>query len=126
MIKKQSIEETEILEVIRHFTQLMLSRNTIEMNQMVDREFTLTHMTGYVQSKEDWFDEIDRESMKYYSADEVNYIVKVEGDEAEFMNQNLVDASIWGSRNTWKLQQIFQLEKCNGKWIILSLLASTF
>ncbi|MEH0153032.1 nuclear transport factor 2 family protein [Limibacter armeniacum] len=122
----QNQEENKVLEVIRHFTNLMIDQNTTEMEKMVDKGFTLTHITGVVQSKEDWFDEIDQESMKYYTAKELNRTVKVDGDRAELMNQNLLDARIWGSRDTWRLQQIYQLEKRNGTWIILNAVASTF
>jgi hypothetical protein len=104
----------------------MIERNTAAMDKIVDKNFTLTHMTGYVQPKEEWFAEVEKESMKYYSAKEVNHTIKVTGSTATLMNQNMVDARIWGSRHTWPLQQIMQLEKRNGKWIILNSVASTF
>lgn len=64
--------------------------------------------------------------MKYYSSKEVNHTVKVNGNAADVVIQNLVDARIWGTRNTWRLQQKMKLEKRNGTWIILKSVASTF
>lgn len=83
-------------------------------------------MTGYVQPKLEWFGEVQKETMKYYSAKEVDHRVKLNGNKAELTVKNMVDARIWGSRNTWRLQQQMKLEKRNGEWIILRSIASTF
>lgn len=118
--------ETQILSVIRQLAKGMIERDTTAMNRILDKEYTLTHMTGYVQPKAEWFNEVIKESMKYYSASEVSHSVTVNGNKATATMQNLVDARIWGSRNTWRLQQIMQLEKREGQWIILNSVASVF
>lgn len=118
--------QSQILEVTRQLTELMIDKNTVAINKIVDADFTLTHITGYVQSKAEWFSEIESERMKYYSYKEVKTSVKIDGDKATFAGQNLLDARIWGTRNNWSLQQTMQLEKRNGKWIILKSVATTF
>ena len=121
-----SSDEEEVLAVTRQLAQLMIDRDTAAMNKILNEDYTLTHMTGYVQPKAEWFNEVTKESMKYYSAKEVSHSVTVDGNKGTARMQNLVDARIWGSRNTWRLQQIMTLEKRNGKWIILKSVASTF
>lgn len=123
---KQTNDETKVLATVRQLATLMIARDTTEMNNILDEHYTLTHMTGYVQPKAEWFAEVAKESMKYYSAKEVNHSVKVNGNRADVTVQNLVDAQIWGSRNTWRLQQKMQLEKREGRWVILKSVASTF
>ena len=61
-------------------------------------------------------------SLTFYS----NGQQKVEGNKAECTIQTLLDARIWGSRNTWRLQQTMQLEKRNDDWIILKSVATIF
>ena len=119
-------DEAQILSVTRKLTQLMIETDTGDLSQILDKNFTLTHITGYVQPMAEWFAEIENESMKYFSAKEVAHSIKVNGDEAECVQKNLLDARIWGSRNTWRLQQKMQLEKRNSKWIILNSLATLF
>ncbi len=119
-------EETEILSTARQLATLMIARDTAAMNKILDENYTLTHVTGRVQSKAEWFDEVQKESMKYYSAKEISHSVKIYGNKADVTMQNLVDARIWGSRNNWPLQQKMQLEKQKGKWIILKSVATTF
>ncbi len=127
-MKMDSIEDdkSQVLDVTRQLTELMIDKNTTAIDKIVDANFTLTHITGYVQPKEEWFSEIESERMKYYSYKEVKITVKIDGDKAIFVGQNLLDARIWGTRNNWRLQQTMQLEKRNGKWIILKSVATTF
>lgn len=126
MTNDKNSDEPALLAVTRQLTELMIKRDTAAMDKIVDADFTLTHITGYVQSKKEWFSEIEKESMKYYSYQEVKTSVTINGDKATFVGQNLLDARIWGSRNTWRLQQTMSLEKRNGKWIILKSIATTF
>ncbi|MCE7040411.1 nuclear transport factor 2 family protein [Dyadobacter sp. CY312] len=119
-------DEAAALATVRQLAQLMIARDIISMNLILDQHYKLTHMTGYVQSKSEWFLEVHKESMKYYSAQEVDHNVKLNGKQADVIIRNRVDARIWGSRNTWNLQQKLKLEKRHGKWIILQSVASTF
>ncbi len=125
-VMETEIDKSQVLEVTRQLTTLMIDKNTLGMNKILDTHFTLTHITGYVQPKVEWLSEIESESMKYYSYKEVKTIVKIEENKATFVGQNLLDARIWGSRNTWRLQQTMYLEKRNEKWIILKSVATTF
>ena len=122
----QTTEESQVLEVARLLIKLMIDRDISWMNEIMDKDFSLTHITGYVQPKKDWFTEIESESMKYYSAEEVYSKVEIDGTKATCVMRHLLDARIWGSRNTWHLQQTFQMEKRDGEWFILSSVAKTF
>ncbi len=119
-------DKSQILDVTRRLTQLMIEKNTKELNKILDENFTLTHITGYVQPKQEWYAEIESERMKYYSYKEVKTSIEIDGDKATFVGQNILDARIWGTRNNWRLQQTMQLEKRNGNWIILKSIATTF
>lgn len=116
----------DILAITRQLTELMIKKDTIGINNIVDNDFTLTHITGYIQSKSEWFSEIESERMKYYSYKEIKTTVNTDGNRAYFVGQNLLDARIWGTRHQWRLQQNMELIKRNGKWIILKSVATTF
>lgn len=90
----------QVLEVTRQLTQLMIGKNITEVNKILDMHFTLTHITGYVQSKDEWISEIESERMKYYSYQELKTSVKIHENKASFVGQNLLNARIWGTRNT--------------------------
>jgi hypothetical protein len=119
-------DKSQVIALTRQLTQLMIDKETAGLNNILDTHFTLTHITGYVQSKAEWLAEIESERMKYYSYKVVNTAVEIKGNNATFTGQNILDARIWGSRNNWRLQQKMLLERRNGKWIILSSVATTF
>jgi hypothetical protein len=119
-------DKSQVIALTRQLTQLMIDKDTAGLNNILDTHFTLTHITGYVQSKAEWLAEIESERMKYYAYKEVKTAVEINGNNATFTGQNLLDARIWGSRNNWRLQQKMLLEKRNGKWIILTSVATTF
>lgn len=45
-------DEAEVLATVRRLVELMIARDTVAMNNILDEHYTLTHMTGYVQPKE--------------------------------------------------------------------------
>src|ERR1700753_897144 len=89
--------ESEVLDVSRKLTQFMIAKDTSGLDSILDPGFTLTHITGYVQPKREWFSEITTERMKYYSYKEVKTAVEIDGDKASFVGQNMLDARILGS-----------------------------
>ncbi|WP_320018470.1 nuclear transport factor 2 family protein [Labilibaculum manganireducens] len=123
---KQTTDESQIINLIRLFIKLMIDRDTSRMNEIVDENLSLTHITGYVQPKKEWFAEIVSESMKYYSAQAVFSKADIKGDKAKCVVRHLLDARIWGSRDIWRLQQTFQLEKRDEKWLIRESVATIF
>jgi hypothetical protein len=52
-------DRIQVLEVTRQLTQLMIDRDLVELNKILDTHFTLTHITGYVPPKEEWLSEIE-------------------------------------------------------------------
>jgi hypothetical protein len=119
-------EENQIITVTDSVVEYMLNRNVDGLRSILDKDFTLTHITGYVQSRNEWFSEIETEGMKYHSAQKIKHDITVNGNEAVSTFQHLLDARIWGSRNTWRLQQTMKLEKRNDHWIVVNSIASTF
>lgn len=126
MMNQDNNDRSEILAITRQLTESMIKKDTISINNIVDSNFTLTHITSYIQTKSEWFSEIESERMRYYSYEKVKTTVNIDGHKATFIGQNLLDARIWDSRNKWRLQQIMELEKREGKWIILKSVAKTF
>lgn len=119
-------DKIKITEIVQNLTDYMVQRDVEKIDEILDDDFTLTHITGYIQPKEEWLGEIKKETMKYYTYEKVKESVKIDGNKATFLSQNILDARIWGTRNRWRLQQIFQLEKRNGRWLITSSVASLF
>jgi hypothetical protein len=119
-------DNNEIYALVKGLSKKMIDTDIPSINNILDKEFTLTHITGYVQTKKEWLSEIENENMKYYSSNEVKHDIKISGSSAEVIWQSIIDARIWGSRNSWRLQQKMKLKKINNAWVILSSVASIF
>ncbi len=121
-------DEQEIIDLYQAENKAMVDKDINTLNKILAPGMTLTHMTGYVQPKEEWLSQIQSEEMKYYSSKEENIKdIQIDGDKASFVGQNRVKARIWGgSPSTWPLQMKMYFEKQNGKWIIVKQVASTY
>ncbi|MET0420038.1 MAG: nuclear transport factor 2 family protein [Actinoplanes sp.] len=78
--------ETEVVEAYRAMYRGMLERDTDLLDDLLDSGYTLTHMTGYRQSRKEWLQQIDSGEMRYHSARPHSTSVAVTGDTAVLVN----------------------------------------
>ena len=122
-----NMDEQQIIELYRAVNQAMVAKDIDKLDHILADGMHLVHMTGYDQTKDEWFAQIRSEQMRYYSTKEENIKdIKIEGNKASFIGQSRVDARIYGSRYTWRLQVKNYFEKRNGEWIIVRQEASTY
>ena len=121
-------DKEAIIDLYRHENKAMVDKDIVTLNQILAPTMQLTHMTGYVQPKLEWIDQIQNGQMKYFSSVEENIKdIKIDGNHASLIGQNKVKASIWGSGvATWPLQMKVNFTKVDGKWIISDQIASTY
>jgi hypothetical protein len=123
---KETKDNEMILQVYRKFYVYMVEKNTLALSVLLGDTFRLVHMTGYVQTKIEWLDQIDAETMRYYSSAEKDVSVSIDDDTAKIIGKNVVDARINGDRNIWGLRLEMELLKRNGIWNIMYAKASAF
>ncbi|MFD1418841.1 nuclear transport factor 2 family protein [Companilactobacillus keshanensis] len=121
-------DKEKIIELYRDENRAMVNKDINKLNEILKASMHLTHMTGYIQSKLEWIDQIQNEKMKYLSSVEENIKdIKIDGNKASLVGQNQVRASIWdGGINTWSLEMKIYFVKDNGNWIISDQVASTY
>ena len=121
-------DEEAVVEVYRAENRAMVERDQATLERILAETMTLTHMTGYVQPRQEWIAQIMDGKMKYYSSTEERvFDVVVEGYQASLVGQNRVKASVWGGGvSTWPLQMRVNLKRQAGRWQIVSQVASTY
>ena len=67
-----SEDKEQILAAVRELTRMIIDKDIVGMDSLLDSSFTLTHITGYVQSKNEWYSEIESEGMRYFTYREVS------------------------------------------------------
>ena len=121
-------DEEQIVQLYRAENEAMVKKDINRLDMILGDRMTLTHMTGYVQPKLEWIDQIQNEEMQYLeSKEEAIKDIRVEENWGQLTGQNLVTAKIWGgSKNVWPLQMKMYFEKNNGRWVISKQVASTY
>ncbi len=121
-------DKEAIIELYRQENQAMVDKDIVKLNDILAPSMQLRHMTGYLQPKLEWIDQIQNGQMKYFSSVEEHIKdVKIDGNSASLVGQNQVKASVWGSSvATWPLQMKMEFTKSNGRWLIANQIASTY
>jgi hypothetical protein len=107
-------------------THAMVLADLAALDELLSDGFTLTQMTGTVQSKAAWLAEIEAASMEYHSVEIVDTAVEEHGERAVLSARTLTDATIWGTRAAWRLQLRLDFERHDGAWIARRSVASTW
>ncbi|MED5802751.1 nuclear transport factor 2 family protein [Gordonia sp. Z-3] len=105
----------------------MTDGDTATLDDLLDREFTLTHMTGLVQPRREWLQEIDSGSMTYHTISDVDITAREDTlGLPQLTVRTLTDATIWGTRHTWRLVLEVHFAPLREGWLITNVVASTW
>lgn len=106
------------------FTDAMLAGDSDQLRSLTVQDFTLRHITGYVQCIGDWQQEMSLGQFIYHSIDVKAVSVTLGDGRAALVARTLTDAQVYGSRNVWRLQleMNYVLEK--RRWIAERAIAS--
>ena len=104
----------------------MVAGDVAALDKILTADFTLKHMTGYVQSKSEWLDDIESGQMQYHRMETVEVTVDAEGAVPELTARTVTDATIWGARATWRLTLRSWFEPHEDDWVVARTVASTW
>lgn len=119
-------EERAVAQVVHQQVQGMLTKNFELLNQVISSNAKLVHITGQVQSKAEWLEQIRLGRMHYFGSHEVLFQATVTDNQAQVVMRNELDARIYGFRNTWQLQSKIKLVKGQSGWQIIESQASMY
>jgi LPS sulfotransferase NodH len=118
---------SEVIEALHEaLCEAMVSGDVAELESILADEFTLTHMTGYVQSKSEWLEAIESGEMQYHQMETVEAALGMDATVPELTARTRTDATIWGSRATWRLTLRSWFEPHGDGWVISRTVASTW
>jgi ketosteroid isomerase-like protein len=119
---EQDDDSAEILRVLDACHAAMVGARTDELDKMLEPDYSLVHITGYRQPKEEWFDVIEAGDFNYHKIDieQRSLSVSVTGNTAVLAGRGIFDATINGMRSGWPLQFRMMWAKRDGRWRIAS------
>ncbi|WP_194396226.1 nuclear transport factor 2 family protein [Microbacterium atlanticum] len=104
----------------------MVDAHTDELSDLLASDFTLTHMTGYLQPKREWLNDIGSDRMTYHSIRNVTIDTKVDGTEATLIGRSHTHATIWGAEGTWPLELRVEYLRTTSAWVAQRIVATTW
>ena len=107
--------------------QAMIDKDTAVLEQLLDEDFVLIHMTGMRQSKLEFMRAITNGILNYYSYEDSDLAINDFGSKACIIGKSRVNAAVFGGgRRTWPLQLDIDLVKKGNEWKITEIKASTY
>lgn len=110
-------EEKEIMALLERRNQAMIDRDVETLSSLMADDLILTHITGATQTKQEWLDEIAAESMRYYAIEMQDLSIRISGNQATATYVSVIEARIWGSHGTWRLNSNMALNKTDKGWL---------
>jgi hypothetical protein len=104
----------------------MVAGDAAALGEQLADGFTLTHMTGYVQSRREWLAQVDAGEMTYHSMEDVAFGVDGDADEPVLTVRTIMDATIWGRRGVWPLRLEIHFGLAGDRWVATRTVASTW
>ncbi|WP_294609747.1 nuclear transport factor 2 family protein [uncultured Bacteroides sp.] len=105
----------------------MIDKDEKGLDEVLDETFALVHMSGVRQPKEGFVSEVLDGTMNYFSAEHVEFNIKIDGEHATMTGYSIVDAQVYGGeRGFWNLRQDLELIKRNDLWFITESKASAY
>ena len=112
-------DQEDVLERFIEFQYAMIEKDYKKLNELLADNYTLTHMSGKTQTKEEYIDEIMDGTLNYYkSTINTPIIIICEKDKAILKADVTLDAKVYGIKGTWTLHSEQTLERINNEWYL--------
>jgi ketosteroid isomerase-like protein len=106
--------------------QAMVAGDADALGALLADDFTLTHMTGYLQPKAKWLADVRSGEMTYHVIEDVVVAVDVSGDTPVVTARTRTEATIWGSHGTWPLELTIHFSHVGVSWMASHTVASSW
>lgn len=117
-----SLSETEqaVLYTQARYCQAMTDADIDTMREIVSEDMIFTHMSGKTQSREEYFADIKKGRLNYYTIEIENPMIEVDGDTATITFTSVLNANAYGARGTFRMVGTHKYEKRDGAWIAVN------
>ncbi|WP_406223803.1 nuclear transport factor 2 family protein [Streptomyces canus] len=116
----------DVTTAFRAYLQAMLDGDTHALDNLLADGCTLTHVTGYVQPKDEWLSQMHAGQFLYHGIEEKLVTVEVEGDTARVSGRFITDATVYGTRANWRLQMTMDYAREGDTWSVVRSAATTW
>ena len=110
--------QNEVLERFKEFQQAMIDKDESALNNIMDESYTLTHMSGKIQTKQEYIIDIIGGVLNYYHSTIKEPKIIVNDIYARLTADVELDAKVYGIKGRWTLNTNITMKKIDGKWYL--------
>lgn len=112
-------KQQEVLERFKQFQQALIDKDEETLTQIIADSYTLTHMSGKTQTKQEFINEINDGTLNYYTSTVIEPEITIENEAyARIVADVKLDAKVYGITGTWTLSTDITMKKVDNDWII--------
>jgi len=116
-----------LMQLYKDMYQAMIDKDIKTLTKMHHPSFTLTHMTGTKQTREQYFRDIRNDQLGYRSVTHDEIIIDLHDDHAKLIGHSRVRAAVYGGQaHVWRLELRFDCQKIEDQWFLMNCIASTY
>ncbi len=110
-------DEAGVTAWIEQWAKAMVAQDVETLSSMMADDIVIRHITGATQTKQEWLDEVGEGSMRYYDIQHEDINITINGDYATATYVMVINANIWGSTGTWRINTTRYLQWNGSTWI---------
>lgn len=112
--------EQAVLFTQARYCQAMTDADIETMREIVSEDRIFTHMSGKTQSREEYFADIEKGRLNYFTIGIENPVIKIDGDTATITFTSVLNASAYGARGTFRMGGTHKYKNRDGVWIAVN------
>ncbi|PMX03103.1 hypothetical protein C1X59_05605 [Pseudomonas sp. FW215-R2] len=127
-IKELPSENLSILQVLNAYHAAMVKARTADLDRLLEPDYSLVHITGYVQPKHEWLDLIWSGDFNYHQIDleQDSIEINIAGNKSTIKGRGVFSATINGINAPWRLKFTLQFKKYDDSWVIANARYTSF
>ncbi|MBE6121726.1 MAG: nuclear transport factor 2 family protein [Erysipelotrichaceae bacterium] len=110
-------EKQAVRAAFQAMQQAMIDKDIEKMRSLVAEDKTFRHMSGKVQTREEFFEEIRNGTLNYYGYTIRNEQIEVQENTARYSADVTLRAKVYGFSGSWTLHTKTNYLKKDGHWI---------
>ena len=116
--KPMTTDKKEVRATYRVIMDAMVAKDRAMLEKHYAPDMTFRHMSGKVQTRSEYFDDIVGGKLNYYKVTTSRLDVKTDGKTAEVAYTHTLDALAYGARGAWPFSGTMYMEKRSGVWVV--------
>lgn len=111
-------DEEKLIKTVKEFHQMLVTKNTVSINQQTDKALSYGHSNGWVETKADVIKDLETGYISYQAYKEDSITVLINGNMANVRFIADITATLKGSTNTYHLKVLEVWVKKGNRWLL--------